>query len=393
MNKQVIKEYCIGCGLCQSEGIAKLNRNEKGFYYPSKEDINRETESFFEKVCPSSGQQLKFFDTTSIWGKREQIYAAYATEKDVRRKASSGGVLTALCSYLLREKKVDGIIHVGVADGSPFETKCYCSTTVEEVVSRCGSRYAISAPLLELSTLVEEGRRYAFIGKPCDIIALRGFMQNENKYSNIIYLLSFFCAGLPSNEANRLLLKRLGCEEEKCSRLTYRGEGWPGCATAEDEEGKKHTMSYSESWGGILGRDVNPYCKFCMDGIGEMADISCGDGWYLNNAMQPDFSEREGRNVVFTRSPEGEALFREAVRLGYICAELWEKEEHIKYIQKYQHTRRSTMRVKLLAFRLLGREVPNYSKYVVKCYEKDASVKQRIKIFAGTVKRILQRRV
>ncbi len=35
-----------------------------------------------------------------------------------------------------------------------------------------------------------------------------------------------------------------------------------------------------------------------FDGIGEMADVACGDAWYLTESGQADFSEHAGRNVI-----------------------------------------------------------------------------------------------
>lgn len=105
----------------------------------------------------------------------------------------------------------------------------------------------------------------------------------------IPYLFSFFCMGLPSESAQIKLLKKLECKE--CKSLDYRGNGWPGFATAIDKDSKVHQITYDESWGEILGRDLMPVCKFCIDGIGEMADIACGDAWYLTSENTPDFSE------------------------------------------------------------------------------------------------------
>ncbi len=392
--KNIYQEYCTGCGLCQSEKNVTLKKDEKGFRYPEGSVSREEIATFYSQVCPASGKALEQQDSKEMWGRHIEAYAAYSKDEGIRKKASSGGVLTSLAIFLLEEGYVDGIIHVGKTTDTPYATQCYCSTTKEEVVQRCGSRYAISAPLMQLSKLVQSGKQYCVIAKPCDVIALRNFMSIDDKYqASIKYIFSFFCAGMPSDKANRRLLQELGCAEKECVSLNYRGDGWPGFASAVDKQGKKYQMGYSESWGGILGRDINKYCRFCMDGIGEMADLACGDGWYVNQDNQPDFSEKEGRNVVFARTQLGNTIFQEAVQKGYLHSEKWENIEILKSIQKYQYTRKSTMRAKILAFKLLGKPVPKYSAKILKEYARNADAKQQAKIFLGSVKRIVQKKI
>ena len=387
------KEYCIGCGLCKSELQADMKKTESGFLKPSFNG-SKEEQEFLQAVCPINGSRDNDREQVSIWDKRKGVYAGWAADAAVRRQASSGGVLTAISIYMLESGLVDAVIHVVADADNPAATKCQVSTTKEQIIAGCGSRYSISCPWLSLSSCVEQGKKYAAIGKPCDIAALRNLKNLDSRYENIIYLLSFFCAGLPSAQANDKLLKELGCGMGNCVSLTYRGNGWPGYATAVDGEGKTHQMEYSKAWGGILGRDVHPYCRLCIDGIGVAADISCGDGWYMTeDGREPDFTEREGRNVVFTRTDAGEDLYQRAVAANVICSEIWEDMGQLRIIQKYQYTRRATMSAKVKAYKLFGRTVPKYDKKVLREYAKGISVKEKLRVFLGTGKRILQKKV
>ncbi len=388
----VCQKYCIGCGLCKSENGVKMHIGEKGFLQP-KFEKTAENRDFLENVCPINDLHQKEENEYPVWGSTQGVYAAYAKNAEIRKMASSGGVLTALAIFLLEKKYVDGIIHV-IADKSvPTETKCRISTTREEILEGCGSRYSISSPWSELSQMVDKKKKYAAIGKPCDIKALRKLKESTGKYENIVCLFSFFCAGMPSKQANERLLNGLGCGREKCQTLTYRGNGWPGYATATDREGKQYTMEYSKAWGQILGRDVHPYCRICFDGIGEAADIACGDGWYIAENGMPDFSERDGRNVVFVRTKAGEMIYNAAQTEGYIDSHGWEDEEQLKVIQKYQFTRRATMKDKLVAYRLFLRGTPKYDKKKVNFLSKKIGSKEHCKVFLGTVKRIVQKKI
>ena len=375
--------------MCKSELDLQIKENAKGYLYPV---VSRENEEFLKAVCPIMDSRTEAREYNSIWGNIEMAVGAYATDADIRKKASSGGVLTALALYLLETGRVDGIIQVSADSQNPTQTICQVSTTREQVLNCCGSRYSISNPWIHLDMQIESGKNYAAIGKPCDILALRRLRNQNEKYECIKYLLSFFCAGLPSVDAQKELLSKIGCKEDECKSLTYRGNGWPGYTTAVDEAGNEYTMEYSRAWGGILGRDVHPYCRLCIDGIGEAADVSCGDGWYIKDG-EPDFTERDGRNIVFSRNSLGSELLQEAKKAGYIAYEEWDDLKDLQIIQKYQYTRKTTMKAKMLGYHICGRRTPVYDGEVLNKYSKKASFKQKNKMFLGSIKRIIQGKI
>ena len=386
-------KYCCGCGLCQSAGLAELQKNEDGFFVAN--GSSNEFEEFCRTVCPCYGAQMKEYSKDSVWGNYRSVYLGFSSDAQVRYSASSGGVLTALCIYLIENRIVDGIIHTAADPKNPIATKTFCSTSVEEIKTRCGSRYSASTPLIDIQRYFVGDKKYAYIGKPCDVTALKNYSKlNTDVCRYIKYTFSFFCAGAPSEKANLRLLNDLGVEQKECVFLKYRGNGWPGFATAIDKKGKEYRMPYRQAWGGILGRSIRPICRFCIDGIGEVADIACADAWYLDKNGNPLFEEADGRNIVFCRSEQGEKLFRLAVNAGYICCSdypNWNNE--IKEYQKYQLQRRTTMNTSILAMKTLGREVPKYEKGVLKFYAKEISYKEKVHRYLGTIKRILQGKI
>ena len=88
------KEYCIGCGLCKSELHADMKKNAKGFWFPNLQN-NEKTERFLEHVCPIADNCLNE-QNIDIWGPYIHAYAGYSTDVSIRKKASSGGVLTGI---------------------------------------------------------------------------------------------------------------------------------------------------------------------------------------------------------------------------------------------------------------------------------------------------------
>ena len=380
------KKYCTGCGLCESVANCDLEKDDKGFIHP-KSSIE-----FHQKVCPISGIHTIELDKEKIWGKEECVYIGWSNDENVRRKSSSGGILTEVACYLLETQKVDYIIQIGSSKENPIETEVFLSSNSQEVKSHSGSRYCISSTLKNIKEL-KKGKKYAIIGKPCEMVALRNYMKiNPEVKERIPYLLSFFCMGVPSNNAQKDLLRKLECKD--CKKIDYRGNGWPGYTTAVDGLNHIHKMTYNESWGNILGRDLMPACKLCIDGIGEMADISCGDAWYITNDNNPDFSEHDGRNVIFARTANGNEILKEMKYSKKITLETYMNfENELPLIQKSQWNRRREMKYRILAMKLLHKEYPQYDKSLLKKYSESLTKKEKFKVLIKTARRIIKKKM
>lgn len=385
------KKYCIGCGLCASQCKVTMN-NENGFIVP---DLHTERDlAFCEKYCVSSYEPNQDDWSDGIWGNYKAVYYGYSNNSDVRHSASSGGVITSLCLYLLENKIVDGILHTGQDDDYPWRTKTFCSTSSFDIISRAGSRYAQSSPLKDIFGLMEPGKKYAYVGKPCDVYVLKTFLSDHSEYrKQIILTFSFFCAGAPSENANLKLLSALSCPPEECASLSYRGNGWPGNATVTRRNGTVSSMDYQSSWGKILGRDIRAMCRFCLHGTGECADISCGDAWYLKD-NKPSFEEGEGRNVIFGRTERGNRILLDALKNGYIT--LTSDSDiinEIRWSQPFQYERKATMFEKVAALKCMLKGVPNNNLRALRTIKSDIGKKRRFEIFKGMIGRVVRKNI
>ena len=389
--REYIERFCTGCGLCHSLYGINFSYNEKGFPVAQIDD----DPSKYEQICP-----VFYYHNEckhDVWGNIQSALIGYSSNDETRFEASSGGALTEICSFLLETKLVDGIIHTTFDPEDSTRTITCLSKNPEEVKKRCGSRYSISSPLYNIKEYIEKDQKYAFVGKPCDVMALRMCMDSDIQLKNSIrYLLSFFCAGEPSVNAQNNLLQAIGVDRENCGYINYRGNGWPGYTTVIDKDGKKHQMEYKKAWGTYLGRDLRDICRFCMDGTGELADIVCADFWYLDRENKPDFSEHEGRNIIISRTQMGDELLKAAVDNGRIIVEgdftsKIDSEFHL--YQPAQYTRKGTMSSSLLILRTFGRMVPKYSKTFLKKYSSHVTMKVKAKYYIGTLKRIIKGRL
>ena len=390
--KKIIDYYCTGCGLCK--------RNQKkdfvmvsGFNHPKleKKDID-----FCKIVCPCFDTLSKTYENKNVWGYYIDSWLGHSSDADIRFQASSGGCITSIAIFLLENKYVDGILHSVKNPEKPWQTITVCSTSSKELKERCGSRYAQSSPLLDIEDLLEPNKRYAFIGKPCDIYSLKKYQEiNEKIKQQIIITLSFFCAGQPSENANiKLINELLNTDYRNCKYLSYRGHGWPGKAYAEGYDGAFGEMNYESSWGKILGRDIRNVCKYCMIGTGEYADISCGDAWYLTEDNEPSFVEKPGRNIIFGRTDNGISIIKKAAESGYIEIENFSDSiELLKYMQPSHYDKKNSMISKVLGMRIFFKPVPRYDFKVLFILAKNSNISRLYEVFRGTIGRIVRRKL
>ena len=391
--KKYYHDYCTGCGLCcQFSAQTYMRMEADGFLYPDFNDENILT--ICRDVCPVNGNEVNYLSNKEIWGHYINTYLGWSTDEKIRFVASSGGTITTLCSFLLDSKKVDGIIQFAGSSSDVTFGKVYCTTETKELIERCGSRYCSSCVFQNFSEYLMDDNTYAFIGKPCDVRVLHNFLQKHPTYKNKFkYVISFFCAGASSENANLLLLKKLNCnKKEECTKRQYRGNGWPGYAIAWNGDAVIGQIDYQSCWKNTLGRDIRKICRFCIDGVGELADISCGDAWYINDGV-PDFSEHDGRNIIFTRTIKGEQLLLEAVQNGYIVVKSDVSFEKLKAAQRYQFLRKAAMKYRILALKVTLRKSPKYPLRFFGNFNQLITTKEKVKIFYGTVKRIVQGKI
>lgn len=384
---------CVGCGACGQVVPDKIGMalNDEGYNRPViRLTLDGDEQRRAVAVCPGAEvlSDTARADYHPLWGPLVHSRVGWSTDPDLRHKASSGGGLSALASFLLETGKVNAVLHLGVTASDPLLNEFKISTTAAEVAANAGSRYAPGAPLSGLSEAVARHGRVAVIGKPCDIVAVRKLMQVDPQLKqHIVACLSFMCAGVPSIKGTHAVIRALGFEPDAVSSFRYRGNGWPGQATAALPDGQSSSMSYDDSWGKILNRHLQFRCKICIDGTGESADITCADAWYGTADGYPSFDEQEGRSLVLSRTALGEALLQEAVAAGYVHVEPLPVED-IEKMQPYQANRKRLTFSRVVALRLFRRRVPSYRYRFLLKLATSAGLKANVRSFAGMARRL-----
>jgi coenzyme F420 hydrogenase subunit beta len=202
--------------------------------------------------------------------------------------------------------------------------------------------------------------------------------------------------GTPAQKNDRItgtaaLLAALGAEPARTLAFRYRGMGWPGRATATLDDGTTRSMSYHESWGGILSKHVQHRCKICADGSGVAADIACADAWESDAAGYPLFEEGPGTSLIVARTALGAEIVAAAEAAGRIETAPFDPAA-LAAIQPGQRERRRALLARLLALRLALRPVPRYAGLGLFAAARQNPPGRNLRNFLGMLRRALRPR-
>lgn len=388
-------DLCAGCGACAAlaPGKVAMTVAAPGFLRPmQRAPLVAAEEAAIAAVCPGLGQKVEAAGRTDpvLWGPYVSMQTGWATDPALRFAGASGGGLSALLVHLLASGTVDAVIQIAADPDMAIGNVTVVSTDAAGVLTAAGSRYAPSAPLAGLAGILADGRRYAVVGKPCDAAALRAMAAADPKVAAAVpVILSFFCAGVPSHSGGRAVLGALGAEPEAVTGFRYRGNGWPGRATAQLADGSERSMTYHDSWGKILSKHVQHRCKICADGTGTAADLVCADAWESDEAGYPRFAEAPGVSLIVARTALGADLLAAARAAGAVETEPFEVAG-LAAIQPGQRERRRALWARLAALRLAGRPVPRYEGLQIAAAARQNPLGRNLKNFLGMLRRTVR---
>ncbi|TNC74792.1 Coenzyme F420 hydrogenase/dehydrogenase, beta subunit C-terminal domain [Rubellimicrobium roseum] len=392
---------CAGCGACAALAAGKVRMTvaDPGFLRPLQTaPLTPAEDEAIWRVCPGLTENVETEGRQDhvLWGPYVSMHTAWASDPEMRHAGASGGTLSAILLHLVESGTVDAVIQTTAASDFALGNATVVTTDRAGVLASAGSRYAPSAPLADLHERLAEhqltGRRFAFVGKPCDAAAMAALREIDPQVARAVpVILSFFCAGVPSHAGGRAVLAALGAEEARTRSFRYRGNGWPGRATAVLQDGTERSMTYHESWGRILSKHVQHRCKICPDGHGALADIVCADAWESDENGYPLFEEQPGVSLVIARTALGERLLNEACAKGRVETGPFDVDDLVA-IQPGQRERRRALAARLLALRIAGRPVPRYRGLHLLAAARQNSVRKNVTNFLGMIRRTVMRR-
>ncbi|MFR3407762.1 MAG: Coenzyme F420 hydrogenase/dehydrogenase, beta subunit C-terminal domain [Christensenellales bacterium] len=143
-------------------------------------------------------------------------------------RSSSGGVFSAIASFVLEQ---GGVVFGAVFNENWFVIHTHAETW-EELRPMHGSKYIpsnIEAVYPQVETLLRQGRTVLFTGTPCQVAAVRKWMDMRRVPQEKLYLMDIVCHAVASpaiwKEYLQALCKRYG---QKPMMLSFRSKklGW-----------------------------------------------------------------------------------------------------------------------------------------------------------------------
>lgn len=175
---------CMACiDSCKREALSSYIDSDG--YYQIRLD---------EKLCVDCGLCTK---TCPIITRPQKIiknstpYAAWCTDKNLRRQSASGGAFSAIAKTILEER---GVVYGAVIDG--FEIRHRRIERIEDLPLLLGSKYqqsVMSETYRRIRQDLKEGRKVLFCGMACQVAALKSFLHNNTEH---LYTIDTICGGL-----------------------------------------------------------------------------------------------------------------------------------------------------------------------------------------------------
>lgn len=312
----VAGRICCGCGACRVvclSGAVSLVEGRNYNHAQVDETLCVRCGKCLA-VCPAqwllAGEKEKADDA------RGECRLAWSADEPSRRQASSGGFVTGLLAGLLARKAIDGAVAIRRDLERPFHNMAVIVRNPAELHVVRSSRYAPASACAGLAEVIANAGRYAFVGKGCEIQALRRMQAVVPELvQRVMLAVGLFCAQMPSRVKTRMFLKERGVDPEGVTEVLYRGNGWPGSFRAVGPAGVMLDAPYREAWGRLAGGTPALRCFLCADGMAREADVSAGDPWGL-----PDEGEMgDGKTFVMIRTEAGRRAIDDCE--GSVCLE------------------------------------------------------------------------
>lgn len=367
----VRRGLCISCGACVSaapEGAMRMVLDEsKGIFVPEIIDAATVSGSGPEhEVCPGKGAPIvrigqELFGDAGHYrmelGWYRKLVACHSTSPQILEHASSGGVMTDIARFLIERGDVDGVtVSRFTYGGRGPRTESFIAHDLDDLFAGQGSKYCPTTTNELVAACAKSGKRYLFLGTPCQVLALRlAQAQRPELRATFPLTMANFCGGYRDFRDLDDLLERNGCDSHDVVSFRFRGGGQPGSMLATDSSGRTLTRPYPAYGRGSLLPKAKR-CIFCVDGTGLLADFACGDAWVDRFANKDGFPW----SIVVLRNQAARDIFERLVNEGKIVSESIAEDE-VLYSQRHNLDSKITRQRRRMALhKLFGVAMPEW---------------------------------
>lgn len=331
----VNKFLCSGCGGCQvicPKKCIDINLVNGRNVAIVNEDLCIEC-GICLKICPSVSNYNHINSEDEInlnyFGEIKKCMVGHSSNNHIRKNAASGGIVTSILKYAIANRIVDGVITVRADKKNPINNEIILVKDLRELMDTMGSRYSPISMCLGLNKIKNISGKFIFVGKPCEVEALKNIMEIDREIkSRIIFTISIMCHQNPSIKGTMEILYKNNIPMDEIKSLKYRGNGWPGKFEIITKDEDVFQMSYLDAWGKYICKYSNIACRMCANPFAKNADIVVGDPWGDEYKY-----EYYGKSVFLIRSQRAMDIINQMLKNKEIDA----IECSVNHISRFQH--------------------------------------------------------
>ena len=291
LEREVVKQgLCTGCGAC-IDICPYINLVKERAVIIEQCGID---EGRCYNFCPRTNVDVSELDQ-QVFGtlRKDAVIGSYISiltgrTKDggLKNTAQDGGIVSALCTYVLDSKKIDGAV---LAKSSDFIPTPIIAKTKKDVIESAGTKYTVSPTLIGVKDAIKEGiEKIGVVATPCQVTAARK-MQNLGE-EKIKLIIGLFCIESFFSENFYDFLK------EKSASSSIKKVNITGGKLFLQTDNSTVEVNLSD-----VKQFARPTCEVCPDVTSEFADISVGS-----------IGSEEGWNTIIIRNKTAEDLIKEA---------------------------------------------------------------------------------
>jgi len=368
IEKVIANDLCTSCGTC--EGVCPNNAinmtiNKKGIFIPIIDYESCSNCGLCDAVCP--GLKIDFnklrsslLDNQSqnkLHKNNSHQFTGYASDKNIRKKGQSGGIVSALLIYAIENSIIDGVICTRWKKKNPLLPEVFIAKTKTEILSATGSKYCPVPINVILKKINHINGKFAYIGLPCQMEGLRKYeMINNEINKKIILHLGLFCDRTLSFHFQSYILKLLNINNDELGHFIYRNKnwkGWPGDIQVVKKNHEK--LNVSKDYRIYVKSFFTPWrCHLCIDKLNLLSDIAIGDAW-----LKEFSNKKDGVNLVICNTEKGREILEAARKDGEIYINKISSEKI--NIAQSPIKKKQEFDIFCQISNVMGREIPKYN--------------------------------
>lgn len=332
---------CTGCAACVNackRRCISMREDELGALHPIVDENKCIQCGLCSKVCPNNLELAFHYPKT--------CYASWIKDSEKRKICASGGIGTILSEYVLG---IGGVVFGSRYNDSLVPIMTYTESVLDLDYFK-GSRYVQSIvgneTFQKVKAFLNDGRMVLFVGTPCQVAGLMGFLRKE--YENLITV-DLICHGV---SPTKYLMEEIGWLSQKyhikgIKDIRFRGnDGNNFRLTLWNKDSRKlfpgtnyreKILRLSESQqyyitGFLKGITMRENCYTCNYARPErISDITIGD--FIGLGREVPFSYPTNNvSSVLINTPKGEDFYKKVSEIQYDLVNVERNyEERLKY--------------------------------------------------------------